>query len=86
MRREIAAIKLHTFDHLTGSLQTLALFYGYDAIPANLVHSLGQNLANGRIVIGSDGGNLTDLFGSLNRAGHFAQLGHNGFNSLLDAA
>ncbi len=60
VRREIAAIELHSFDNFELGLERLRLFHGDHAILADLLHGFGDDVADGLVVIGRDGANLRD--------------------------
>ena len=60
--REVAAIELHAFDPLDLGGQALAFIDGDHAVLADLLHGVGQELADFRIVVGGDGADLGDLF------------------------
>src|SRR5438034_3778196 len=55
---EIAPIELHPLDDLEGGLEALRLLDGDDAVLADLLHRLGDDLADGLVVVG---GNRADL-------------------------
>ena len=46
VRRQIAAVELHAFDDVQLELETLGLFDGDDAFLADLLHGLGDLLAD----------------------------------------
>src|SRR5271157_4150445 len=60
VRREIAAVELHAFDDLELGLHRLGFFNGDHAVLADLLHGLGNDAANGLVVVGRDGANLGD--------------------------
>jgi hypothetical protein len=59
--RDVAAVELHTLDVLGLELQALGLLDGDDAVLADLVHDLGDQLAD-LAVCGGDGGDVGDVF------------------------
>src|SRR6516162_1783603 len=61
VRRDVAAVELHAFDHLELALQGLRFFDGDDALVANLLHRIGEELANFCIAVRRDRPNLRDL-------------------------
>ena len=73
---EVAAVELHALDHLQGGLHGLGLFHGDDAFFTHLVHGLGDDVADGGVVVGADGADLGDLFLVLGSLGNALQLGH----------
>src|SRR6202011_5744936 len=60
--REIAAVELHAFDDFELGLQSLRVFAGDDAVFANLLHGLGNDLADGLVIVGGDGADLGNHF------------------------
>ena len=60
VRREVAAVELHAFDHFQLGLQRLRFFNRDDAVFANFLHRFGNDLANGLVVVGGDRANLGD--------------------------
>ena len=58
--RDVAAVELHAIDELGLELDAAGLFDGDDAVLADLLHHLGDQLADLRVV-GGDGGDLRDL-------------------------
>ena len=60
VRREIAAVELHAFDDFQLGFERLGFFNGDDAILADLLHGLGNDLADGLVVVGGDGADLGD--------------------------
>src|SRR5690606_25531559 len=83
--RQVAAVELHAFDDIQLGGHAFAFFHGDDAVFADLLHGLGDGVADGLIGVGGDGGNLRDGL-ALNGAGHVVDLAHDGFDSLVDAA
>ena len=68
VRREVAAVELHALDHLELGLHALRFFDGDDAFLADLLHRLGEHLADGLVAVGADGADLGDLRLVLGRA------------------
>jgi hypothetical protein len=60
IRREVAAVELHAFHDFELGFERLGLFNRDDAILADLLHGLGDDLADGLIVVGGDGADLGD--------------------------
>src|SRR5260370_13052174 len=59
--RDIAAVELHAFDDLDSALSRLGLFNGDDALVADLLHGVGEELADFGVAVGRDGTDLGDL-------------------------
>src|SRR5882724_7845611 len=60
VRRQVTAVKLHAFDYFELSLEGLGLFHGDDAVLADLLHRLGNDVADGLVVVGADRSHLSD--------------------------
>ena len=61
IRRQITAIELHAFDDVGLRLKALCLLNGDYAFIADLLHRLGDFLANEFVAIGGDFADLGDL-------------------------
>ncbi len=68
--RAVPLVELHPLDDLDLGLQRLALFDGDDAVLADLVHRLGDHLADFRIVVGGDAADVGDLCARPDLDGH----------------
>src|SRR5690606_7182078 len=66
--------------------QARAFFNGDDAFLANLLHGLGDDVADGAVGVGGDGADLGDGLGVGARLGQVLQLGNDGRGGLVDAA
>jgi len=60
--REVAFVELHAFDHFEGGFDGLSFFNGDGAVFADFVHGLGDDVADGLVPVGGNGGHLLDLF------------------------
>src|SRR5579859_2660232 len=60
VRRDIAAIELHAFDDVELGLEALRLFDGDDALVADLLHGLGEIVADFLVAVRGDGADLGD--------------------------
>jgi hypothetical protein len=74
VRRQIAAVELHSLDHFQLRLQRLRLFHRDNAVLADLLHGFGNDVANGLIIVRRNGADLRN---------HFAG---NGLRELVDLA
>ncbi len=87
VRREIAAVELHALDPLDLGLEALAFIDGDDAVLADLLHRLGQQLADLRVVVRGDGGDLGHLLLALDGDRHLLELlgdvGHGPLDAVL---
>ena len=70
VRRDVAAIELHAFDELVVGFDRLAFFDGDDAVLADLRHRLGDDLADGVVAVGGDGGDVFQVLFVLDRDRH----------------
>ena len=63
--REVAAVELHALDDLELELERLGLLDRDDALVADLLHRLGDLVADHLLAVGGDGADLGDLLGGL---------------------
>ena len=83
---EVAAVELHPFDGLQGGFHRLGFLDGDDPFLADFLHGLGDDVADGLVVVGGDGADLGDLLVVLDRLGDVLQFGYQGFHGLVEAA
>src|SRR3989442_690115 len=83
---QISAVELHALDHLELRVEALRLLDRDHALLPHLAHRLGDDLADGRVVVGGDGADLRDLLLLLGRLGERLELGDDRFDRLVDAA
>ena len=84
--REVAAVELHALDHFERGLQALGLFDRDHAFLADLLHRLGDDVADGGVVVGRDGADLGDFAAVLGRLGEALELVDHSRNGAVDAA
>jgi hypothetical protein len=84
--REVAAIKLHALDDVEFVVEAGAFFNGDHAFLADLVHGLGNQLADRLVAVGRDGADLGNGLGIRRRLGQLLQLFDSGHDGLVDAA
>src|SRR5690606_14143585 len=83
--RDVALVEAHTLGELQLQAEGVGLLDGDDALVADLVHRLGDHLAD--LGVGSgDGGRLRDLLLGLDLAGHLLQSVTHGLDRDLDPA
>src|SRR5438067_2029867 len=82
--REVSSVELHALDDLEGSLDRLGFFDGDDAVLPDLLHGLGDQVADGLVVVRRDRGDLSDLLFVLGGLGHVLQLLDHRVDRLLD--
>ena len=84
--REVAAVELHAFDDLELGLEALGLLDRDDALVADLLHGLGDHLADRLLAVGGDGADLRDLSRVLDLLGALGDLLDHLGDGLVDAA
>ena len=85
VRRDVALVEAHALGELKLEPEGVRLLDGDDAFLADLVHRLGDDLAD-RGVSGGDRRGGRDLLAGLDVGSHRRELGHDCSDSLLDAA
>ena len=70
---DVAAVELHALHELGLHADALALFDGDDAVLADLLHDVGDDVAD-LLVVAGDGGDLGDLLLAGDRRGDLADL------------
>ena len=83
--RQVATVELHALDHVQLVAQRLAVLDGDDAFLANLLHGVGDDLADLFIAVGRDGADLSDFLAGGGGLGLFFQLLDQGGDGLVDA-
>ena len=83
--RQVAAVELHAFDDLERGFERPGFFDRDDAVLADLVHRVGDDLADRLVVVRRDGADLRDHVAA-DRLRHLLQLAGDRFDRLLDAA
>lgn len=81
-----AAVEAHTLGDLELIVQGLALLDGDDTLLANLLHGVGNELANVGIAVGGDGSDLGNLLAGGDVPLVLLEELNNGIDSGLDAA
>src|SRR5216683_145164 len=86
VRRQVSAVELHTLDHFERGLESLGLLDRDHAFLADLFHRLGDNVADGRVVIGGNRTDLRDFTAILGRLRQVLELVHDALDGAFDAA
>ena len=86
VRRDVAAVELHAFDEVELVLEALAVFDGDHAFLADLVHRLGDRLADRLVGVGRDRADLRDFLAGRARLADLLELVDDGDDRLVDAA
>ena len=85
--RDVAAVKLHAFHHFDGGFGALGLVNGDYAFFLDLFHGLGDEAADGLVIVGRYAGHVFDF---LEIVAHFLTHaldgGHHCGHGLVDAA
>ena len=84
--REVAAVELHALDHFERGLQALGFFDRDHAFLADLLHRLGDDVADGGVVVGRDGADLGDFAAVLGGLGEALEFADHGLDGAIDAA
>ena len=84
--RQVAAVELHAFDDFELGLGGLGFLDGDDALVADLLHRLGDHLADFGVAIGRDGADLGDFFRGLDLLGVLVEVVDDFGDGQVDAA
>ena len=84
--RDVAAVELHAVHGLEIRLESLGFLDRDDAVLADLLHRVGDQIADLLVVVGRDAANLRDLFLPLGGNADFLELFDHGGDRFLDAA
>ncbi|KAK1251115.1 hypothetical protein MKX07_005670 [Trichoderma sp. CBMAI-0711] len=83
---DVSAVESHTLGHLELVLQRLALLDGDDTLLADLLHGVGNQLADVVVAVGTDSGDLRNLLAGGDVAGVLLQVVDDGVDGSLDAS
>ncbi len=86
IRREIPAIELHPLDDLKFGFEALALFDGDHAVFADLLHCVGQDIADFGVAVRGHGADLGDGLLGLALDGHLLEFSNDVLDCLVHAA
>src|SRR5882757_5906225 len=84
--RDIAAVELHAFDDIEFGLEGLRFFNRDDALVADLLHGVGEELADFGVAVGGDGADLGDFLVRGDLLGVLDEVGDHGFHRQIDTA
>jgi hypothetical protein len=82
--RQVPAVELHPLDHLERGLERLGFFDRDDAVFPDLLHRLGDDLADGLVVVRRDRPDLRDHV-ALDRLRPLLEVGNDRLDRALDA-
>jgi len=74
---------LHAFHDIERGFRALRLFDRDHAFLSDLLHCVGQELADGLVTVRADGADLSDLLRILGLLGHLLELADNRFDGLI---
>ena len=83
---DVSTVELHSLGNLELVLNGLALLDGDDTLLADLLHGVGEELADVSVAVGGDSGNLGDLLAGGDLLLVCAQVLDNGLDSGLGSA
>ena len=86
VRREVAAVELHTFHDVEHRVGGLGFFDGDHAVVADLFHGVGEQVTNFGVVVRGDGSDLGNVFLAVDLHGHLADFLDDGVNRSVHAA
>src|SRR6202045_2384349 len=84
VRRNVTAVELHALDQVQLVLKPFAVLDGDDAFLADLVHCLGDGLADRLVRVGRDGAHLRDFLAGRAWLADLLELLDDGDNRLVD--
>src|SRR5438874_11133689 len=84
--RDVAAVELHALDDVEFGLERLGFFNRDDALVADLLHGIGQELADFGVAVGGDGADLGDFLVRGDLLGVLDEVGDHGFHRQIDTA
>src|SRR6266571_1758955 len=86
VRRQIATVELHALDDVQRGIHALGLFHRDDTVFANFLHRFGNQVTNGRVIVGRNGTHLGDFLLVLGGAAELFDLFHHHLDSAIDTA
>src|SRR5665647_2538815 len=84
--RDVAAVELHAFDDIEFGFQRLGFLNRDDALVADLLHGVGEELADLGVAVGGDGADLGDFLVRGDLLGVLDEVGDHGFHRHVDTA
>src|SRR6266568_6834213 len=84
--RDVTTVELHAFDDFEFGLKRLGFFDRDDALIADLLHGVGEKLADFRVAVGGDGADLGNLLVRGDLLGVLDEVGDHGFHREIDTA
>src|SRR6201996_250258 len=84
--RDVAAVELHALDDVEFGFERLGFLNRDDALVADLLHRVGEELADLGVAVGGDGADLGDLVVRGDLLGVLDEVGDDGFHCHVDTA
>src|SRR5713226_2050911 len=84
--RDVAAVELHALDDVEFGLERLGFFNRDDALVADLLHGIGEELADFRVAVGRNGADLGDFLVRGDLLGVLDEVRNDGFDREVDTA
>src|ERR1700722_10840105 len=84
--RDVAAVELHAFDDIEFGLERLGFFNRNDALVADLLHRIGEELADLGVAVGRNNADLGDFLVRGDLLGVLDEVGDHGFHRQIDTA
>src|SRR5438552_3284127 len=84
--RDVAAVELHALDDIEFGLERLGFLNRDDALVADLLHGVSQELADFGVAVGGDGADLGDFLVRGDLLGVLDEVGDHGFHRQVDTA
>src|SRR6202012_6064041 len=84
--RDVAAVELHAFDDVEFGFERLGFFNRDDALVADLLPRIRQELADFDVAVGGDGADLGDFLVRGDLLGVLDEVGDDGFHRHVDTA
>ena len=84
--RDVAAIELHPLDDVERGFDRLGLLDRHDAVFADLLHRLGEQVADHPVAVGGDRAHVGQVFPVLYLLRHPLDLGDGGLDAPIDAS
>ena len=86
VRRNITAVKLHTFNSLNSCVHVFRLFNCDYAVSSNLFDCIGKNFTDFRVVVCRNCSNVSNIFRTFNCAAVLFDFFNSNSNSLVNSA
>ncbi len=82
--RQIAAVELHALNHFQSGFKPFGFLDRDHALLADFLHRLGNDVADGGVVVGRDRADLGDFAAILGRFGHALEFGNHSLDGPIN--